>query len=446
FVCAGGAGGFALDRFSPFLWGFAGCAEEAWEVPRWAAARRIAGVSFRLRGGGAGAAARRIAGVSFRLRGGGAGAAARRIAGVSFRLLLGFPSARRPSETLPQLSLSPAGRSPPSLPRPLAEDTPPPLSVHPPTGLRTPPCCYCRCSSSQQGAGHRPAMASPRAMTEAAQPQPPPSPKSPPTYTDVCGRHRLQVGLQTLKREIGFLEALKRAIESDWLMLLEEVGLWIPAEVVNKEIDDKPEKEQEPGKDWILQYDPPDEPKEYIHRVGRTARGEGGRGRALLFLIPEEMQFLSYLKAAKVPLKEYEFDTKMLANAQSHLIDDIFLIHVSSKIVGGLLASKNIRAWLAATGQPKKGRVFGFESGLDASLVIRSSQDSHGSTIATTPPHSSTLPSNQVCEVIFDALNNWLTQTLIPTLQTMGVSLRSPASVASSSASHLRIYYRTCCS
>ena len=29
-----------------------------------------------------------------------------------------------------------------------------------------------------------------------------------------------------------------------------------------------------PYVDWIVQYDPPDEPKEYIHRVGRTARGE----------------------------------------------------------------------------------------------------------------------------------------------------------------------------
>jgi hypothetical protein len=36
--------------------------------------------------------------------------------------------------------------------------------------------------------------------------------------------------------------------------------------------------------------------QEYIHRVGRTARGEGGKGNALLFLIPEEMQFLRYLK------------------------------------------------------------------------------------------------------------------------------------------------------
>ncbi|WJX95673.1 RNA helicase [Trifolium repens] len=74
-----------------------------------------------------------------------------------------------------------------------------------------------------------------------------------------------------------------------------------------------------PDVDWIVQYDPPDEPKEYIHRVGRTARGESGKGNALLFLIPEELQFLRYLKEAKVPVKEYAYDEKKVANVQSHL-------------------------------------------------------------------------------------------------------------------------------
>jgi superfamily II DNA/RNA helicase len=36
--------------------------------------------------------------------------------------------------------------------------------------------------------------------------------------------------------------------------------------------------------------------QDYIHRVGRTARGEKGKGSALLFLLPEELKFLIYLK------------------------------------------------------------------------------------------------------------------------------------------------------
>ncbi|KAK4595124.1 hypothetical protein RGQ29_018759 [Quercus rubra] len=74
-----------------------------------------------------------------------------------------------------------------------------------------------------------------------------------------------------------------------------------------------------PDVDWIVQYDPPDEPKDYVHRVGRTARGEGAVGNALIFLIPEELQLLRLLKAEKVHVKEYEFDQKKLANVQSHL-------------------------------------------------------------------------------------------------------------------------------
>lgn len=55
-----------------------------------------------------------------------------------------------------------------------------------------------------------------------------------------------------------------------------------------------------PAVDWIIQFDPPDDPREYIHRVGRTARGAGAHGRALLFLIPEEAGFLKFLRNAKV--------------------------------------------------------------------------------------------------------------------------------------------------
>jgi ATP-dependent RNA helicase DDX18/HAS1 len=75
-----------------------------------------------------------------------------------------------------------------------------------------------------------------------------------------------------------------------------------------------------PEVDWIIQYDPPDDPTEYIHRVGRTARGATGAGRALMFLTPEETGFLRYLQAkAKVTLNEYEFPTSKIANVQSQL-------------------------------------------------------------------------------------------------------------------------------
>ena len=74
-----------------------------------------------------------------------------------------------------------------------------------------------------------------------------------------------------------------------------------------------------PQVDWIIQFDPPDDPKEYIHRVGRTARGTKGKGKALLFLLPEEIGFLRYLRKAKVPLNEYEYPKSKISNVQSQL-------------------------------------------------------------------------------------------------------------------------------
>uniref|UniRef100_A0A7N0V704 ATP-dependent RNA helicase n=1 Tax=Kalanchoe fedtschenkoi TaxID=63787 RepID=A0A7N0V704_KALFE len=71
--------------------------------------------------------------------------------------------------------------------------------------------------------------------------------------------------------------------------------------------------------DWIVQYDPPDSTTDYIHRVGRTARGEGSKGNALLFLLPEEMKFVAYLKKAKVPVREYEYKASKVHRIQPKL-------------------------------------------------------------------------------------------------------------------------------
>ncbi|KAJ5082790.1 ATP-dependent RNA helicase has1 [Penicillium argentinense] len=74
-----------------------------------------------------------------------------------------------------------------------------------------------------------------------------------------------------------------------------------------------------PAVDWIIQFDPPDDPRDYIHRVGRTARGANGKGRSLMFLQPSEVGFLKHLKEARVPVVEFEFPASKIVNVQSQL-------------------------------------------------------------------------------------------------------------------------------
>lgn len=89
-----------------------------------------------------------------------------------------------------------------------------------------------------------------------------------------------------------------------------------------------------PNVDWIIQFDPPDDPKEYIHRVGRTARGQDNSGNALLIIRPEEKKFLSYLKKANVPMQEYDLSWNKVANIQpqlERLVSKNYALNVSSK-------------------------------------------------------------------------------------------------------------------
>ncbi|GAA5977090.1 hypothetical protein JCM11641_001297 [Rhodosporidiobolus odoratus] len=88
-----------------------------------------------------------------------------------------------------------------------------------------------------------------------------------------------------------------------------------------------------PKVDWIIQFDPPDDPRDYIHRVGRTARA-GKQGKSLLFLLPSELGFLRFLKVAKVPLNEYSFPTEKIANVQGQLeklISKNYYLHQSAR-------------------------------------------------------------------------------------------------------------------
>lgn len=78
-----------------------------------------------------------------------------------------------------------------------------------------------------------------------------------------------------------------------------------------------------PKVDWIVQFDPPDDPVKYIHRVGRTARA-GNCGNALMFLLPSENLFLKYLYVdARVAVNEYEFDLNKLKTGLQEQLEEL---------------------------------------------------------------------------------------------------------------------------
>lgn len=99
-----------------------------------------------------------------------------------------------------------------------------------------------------------------------------------------------------------------------------------------------------PAVDWIVQFDPPDDPRDYIHRVGRTARGANGKGRSLMFLQPSEVGFLIQLKEARVPVVEFEFPAKKIVNVQSQLeklIGQNYYLNKVCRLCPSSLCSRN---------------------------------------------------------------------------------------------------------
>ncbi|WFD19316.1 RNA helicase [Malassezia caprae] len=119
-----------------------------------------------------------------------------------------------------------------------------------------------------------------------------------------------------------------------------------------------------PAVDWIIQYDPPDDPRDYIHRVGRTARGGKG-GRSLLFLLPSELGFLRFLKVAKVPLNEYTFPPNKIANVQNQLeklIAKNYYLHQSAK--------DGYRSYIQAYGSYSLKRIYDIHA-LDLAKVAK---------------------------------------------------------------------------
>ena len=60
-----------------------------------------------------------------------------------------------------------------------------------------------------------------------------------------------------------------------------------------------------PDVDWIVQFDPPQDPSAFIHRVGRAGR-MGRQGFALVMLHPHESSYIEFLKLRKCPTAPFE--------------------------------------------------------------------------------------------------------------------------------------------
>jgi ATP-dependent RNA helicase DDX55/SPB4 len=60
-----------------------------------------------------------------------------------------------------------------------------------------------------------------------------------------------------------------------------------------------------PGVDWVVQFDAPQDPAAFVHRVGRTAR-MGREGAALLYLAPHEASYVQFLEVRHIKVAPHD--------------------------------------------------------------------------------------------------------------------------------------------
>lgn len=58
-----------------------------------------------------------------------------------------------------------------------------------------------------------------------------------------------------------------------------------------------------PDVDWIVQFDPPQDSDQFVHRIGRTARA-GKEGESLIFLQKHENAYVEFLRSRKVDISQ----------------------------------------------------------------------------------------------------------------------------------------------
>ena len=86
--------------------------------------------------------------------------------------------------------------------------------------------------------------------------------------------------------------------------------------------------------DWIVQYDPPDDINQYTKRHGRLVGNVDDSTDAMLLLRKEEIDFVTYLRDAKVPVKEIKLPSAGLHKIESEVetaIKTMYFLYTSSR-------------------------------------------------------------------------------------------------------------------
>ena len=98
-----------------------------------------------------------------------------------------------------------------------------------------------------------------------------------------CSLHRLHGNIPHAERQTILAQFSKFTSDTD-----KKASVLIATDVAARGLN-------LPAVDWIVQYDPPCETADYVHRAGRAARAGRG-GHALLFLLPSEQQYVEVLQ------------------------------------------------------------------------------------------------------------------------------------------------------
>uniref|UniRef100_A0A8D2PGP7 ATP-dependent RNA helicase n=1 Tax=Zosterops lateralis melanops TaxID=1220523 RepID=A0A8D2PGP7_ZOSLA len=130
--------------------------------------------------------------------------------------------------------------------------------------------------------------------------------------SDKPGHSSLSSGSLQFLRLHGNMEQEVRTLQ---MIFTEVIFLLILKDVAARGLD-------LPQVTWIVQYNAPASPAEYIHRIGRTAR-IGCRGSSLLVLAPSEAGYVSLLASHKINVSELKME-KVLASLMK---DDRFKLH-----------------------------------------------------------------------------------------------------------------------